>query len=111
MGGSMIRRGAVPWAEGEALARQLGAHAGPSRTVVVLRHEGVEAPMACGVVRPAIVLPWDVEAWSASDLRHALIHELDTCAGATGRCTSSPVSSAPATGSSPRLGGVAEAVP
>ncbi|HET9363103.1 MAG TPA: M56 family metallopeptidase [Vicinamibacterales bacterium] len=72
-----VRRNAVRWSDGEALARQLGADAGLSRQVVVLRHEDVDAPMTCGIVRPAIVLPWDVEAWSATDVRHALIHELE----------------------------------
>jgi uncharacterized protein (TIGR03435 family) len=72
-----VCRNAVRWPEGEALARELSEDAGLSRVVVVLRHEDVEAPMTCGVVRPAIVLPWDVEAWSASNVRHALIHELE----------------------------------
>jgi len=72
-----VRRNAVRWSDGEALARELSADAGLSRVVVVLRHEDVEAPMTCGIVRPVIILPWDMAAWSAANVRHALIHELE----------------------------------
>jgi beta-lactamase regulating signal transducer with metallopeptidase domain len=33
--------------------------------------------MTCGIIRPTILLPLDVETWSDEELRRALIHELE----------------------------------
>ena len=43
----------------------------------VLLHEALPAPVTCGIVRPAIVLPPDAQAWEAEDLNRAIVHELE----------------------------------
>jgi beta-lactamase regulating signal transducer with metallopeptidase domain len=72
-----IQRAGVPWLEGRELARMLAAECGARGTVDVLLHEEIPAPVTCGALRPAILLPFDVRSWSQDDLRRALIHELE----------------------------------
>jgi hypothetical protein len=43
----------------------------------VLQHEGIAAPLTCGLVNPVIILPVDVDSWSDAALERALIHELE----------------------------------
>ena len=50
---------------------------GVRRTVAVILHDNVAAPMTCGWVRPTIAMPADAPNWPASDLRQALLHELE----------------------------------
>ena len=38
----------------------------------ILLHEDVGAPLTCGVLHPAIVMPSDAQEWSESDLRCAI---------------------------------------
>jgi ankyrin repeat protein len=57
--------------------QSLAAECGVSRSVEVLLHEEVAAPLTYGVWRPAILLPYDAREWSEEDLRRALIHELE----------------------------------
>ena len=73
---SRIRRTGVPWLDAPAYVHDLTARAG-RRRVEVLLHEDVAAPLTCGVLRPAIVLPIDAHEWSDVDLRCALVHELE----------------------------------
>src|SRR6185312_17352345 len=61
-----LRRSALPW-----------TRAGIRRPVEVLLHEALPGPMACGVMRPAILMPRDAEFWNADDLNRAMIHELE----------------------------------
>jgi uncharacterized protein (TIGR03435 family) len=72
-----LRRGGLPWMKGEPHLRTLAAQAGIRRTVDILRHEGVSAPVTCGFTRPVIVLPVDVDEWSDVDVRRATVHELE----------------------------------
>jgi beta-lactamase regulating signal transducer with metallopeptidase domain len=72
-----IRRDGVPRPEIRRLAQSLAAQAGVRRSIDVLEHEQVAAPLTCGVWRPAIVLPVDAREWGAADLRRALVHELE----------------------------------
>jgi uncharacterized protein (TIGR03435 family) len=71
-----LRRGALPWRDGQtvvdALTRELSI-----RRVDALLHEDVPGPMTCGIYRPAIVLPIDATGWEAPDLHRALVHELE----------------------------------
>lgn len=69
-----LHRTARHWPDGQTLLQDIGA--GPHR-VAVLRHQEVCAPLTCGVIRPAIVLPADAPRWRGDELRRALVHELE----------------------------------
>jgi uncharacterized protein (TIGR03435 family) len=45
--------------------------------VEVLLHESLPAPVTCGIVRPAIMLPPDTQEWEGEDLNRAIVHELE----------------------------------
>ena len=47
------------------------------RSVDVMLHEKIQAPVTFGFLRPAIMLPADAENWSEADLSRALVHELE----------------------------------
>src|SRR5262249_27424873 len=72
-----LRRGGLPWRRGELLLRTLAAQAGGRRSIDVLIHEQIAAPVTCGHARPAIVLPIDAAGWSDADIRRAIVHELE----------------------------------
>jgi VWFA-related protein len=57
------------------MVAQLAMKAG-RRRIDVLLHESIPAPMTCGVMRPAILLPLDAPAWPGDELRRAMVHEL-----------------------------------
>ena len=67
----------MPWLKGEQIVRNVARRAGLRRRVDVLLHEGVTVPMTCGVIRPSIVLPFDVESWDTASARRAIVHELE----------------------------------
>ncbi len=71
-----LRRAGLPWTEGHKLATDLASQAGVGRRIDVLLHEDIVAPMTCGILWPAILLPADAPAWEADALRRALVHEL-----------------------------------
>lgn len=71
-----LRRSALPWPRGQALASELAATAGIRRGVDVLLGAG-SGPMTCGVMHPAIVLCAEAENWTEDDLTRALVHELE----------------------------------
>jgi uncharacterized protein (TIGR03435 family) len=75
-----LRRSGLPWPRGQSLADSIARDAGIHRCVrrvEVLLHEAAPSPMACGIVRPTIVLPHDAENWSEEDLTRAFVHELE----------------------------------
>lgn len=72
-----IRRRGIPSPEGSTLARMLTPGDNPRRSVEVLLHERIEAPLTCGVWKPVILLPTDSADWTDVDLRRALVHELE----------------------------------
>jgi uncharacterized protein (TIGR03435 family) len=72
-----ICRSGLPWRRGRPVVEPLAREAGIRRPVGLLLHESMTGPMTCGVLRPAIVLPMDVQTWAAEDLRRAIIHELE----------------------------------
>jgi uncharacterized protein (TIGR03435 family) len=72
-----IRYTGLPWLQGEALAGGVANETGMRRRFDVLVHEEVAAPMTCGSLRPAVLLPADARAWSHTDLRQAFAHELE----------------------------------
>jgi beta-lactamase regulating signal transducer with metallopeptidase domain len=72
-----LRQFGLPWRDGQLIVNQLALEAGIHRRVEVLLHESLPAPVTCGFVRPAIVLPPDTQAWEAEDLSRAIVHELE----------------------------------
>jgi uncharacterized protein (TIGR03435 family) len=62
------------WDQGEELLRTIDPAA---RRVAVMVHDEETAPLTCGVVQPAILLPAAATKWSDADVRRALIHELE----------------------------------
>jgi uncharacterized protein (TIGR03435 family) len=72
-----VRRRALAWSNGEPLVRAFALEAGIRRRVSILLHDGIVAPMTCGFLRPAIVLPFDAEDWADAEVRHAVVHELE----------------------------------
>jgi uncharacterized protein (TIGR03435 family) len=72
-----LRRFGLPWRDGQSIVNQLALDAGIQRRVEVLLHESLPAPVTCGIVRPAIVLPPDTQDWEAEDLNRAIVHELE----------------------------------
>lgn len=73
----IIRRNAHAWSEGRTLVDVLRESVGVRRTVAVVLHEAVAAPMTCGWMRPTIAMPADAPIWPASEVRQALLHELE----------------------------------
>jgi len=72
-----IRRDGLPWTERRELMNSLATECGVSRSVEILLHEGILAPLTNGLWRPAILLPYEACEWSEADLRRAIIHELE----------------------------------
>jgi uncharacterized protein (TIGR03435 family) len=72
-----LRRFALPWRHGQAVAQQIALDARIHRVVDVLLHESVPGPMTCGILRPAIVLPADARHWTNDDVKRAIVHELE----------------------------------
>lgn len=72
-----IRRNGLPWPELRELTEPLAAECGIQRSIEVLLHEDIPAPLTCGVWRPAIILPAEARNWSEVHVRRALIHELE----------------------------------
>jgi beta-lactamase regulating signal transducer with metallopeptidase domain len=72
-----LRRRGLPWPAQNDLIRSLTVASGVRRTVDVSLHEGVSAPLTCGLWRPTILLPIDALDWKEADLRRALVHELE----------------------------------
>jgi beta-lactamase regulating signal transducer with metallopeptidase domain/ankyrin repeat protein len=72
-----VRRCGIPWLEARATLRTLADQAGVRRRVEVLLHDTVLAPVTCGLLRPAILLPADAREWNEIDVRRAFVHELE----------------------------------
>ena len=71
----MVRRGA-PAAYAETPARELARSFGIRRTVAVLEAAGAPVPLACGLLKPAVVLPHGAAGWTQARLTTVLRHEL-----------------------------------
>lgn len=72
-----IRRDGLPCPEIRELTQSLATECGVRRSVEVLLHEDIPAPLTCGVWRPVVILPTESRNWSEADLRRALVHELE----------------------------------
>ena len=71
------RRVGLPWLERRELAQSLASECDVRRKVEVLLHASIPGPLTCGLWRPVILLPAEVCEWNETDLRRALIHELE----------------------------------
>ena len=71
-----LRRCGLPWREGSDVVGRLARQAGVY-PVELLVHEDIAAPLTCGFSRPCILLPGEAQQWNDSDLRRALVHELE----------------------------------
>jgi HEAT repeat protein/beta-lactamase regulating signal transducer with metallopeptidase domain len=73
----MSRRGQrmldAPWMK---MAVQLASEVGVSPNITFLRNQRAAMPMACGVLRPAVLMPEDADEWPEDRLRIVLLHEL-----------------------------------
>ncbi len=72
-----LRRFGLPWPEPRERLRSLAAERGVNRSVALLVHETVSAPLTFGVWRPAIVLPDEARAADSAEIERVLIHELE----------------------------------
>ena len=72
-----LRRSGVPWLEAHATLRVLADESGVHRSAVVLLHDAIVAPVTCGLLHPAILMPADAREWSEPEVRRALVHELE----------------------------------
>jgi beta-lactamase regulating signal transducer with metallopeptidase domain len=71
-----IRRCGLPWLGGSDVVGQMARQAGLP-PVELLVHEDIPAPLTCGFGRPCILLPSEAQHWHDSDLRRAIVHELE----------------------------------
>src|SRR5262249_17512196 len=72
-----IRRDGLPWPERDELMRTLAHECGVKRPIELLLHEGILAPLTCGIWRPAVMFPNEACEWSDDNLRRAVVHELE----------------------------------
>jgi beta-lactamase regulating signal transducer with metallopeptidase domain len=72
-----LRRTALPTLAMQSTMSEIARSAGLGGRVDIMIHEHLTAPIACGIVRPAIILPPDAPAWTAAALQRALVHELE----------------------------------
>ena len=72
-----LRRYGLPWLKGRTLVDSLVSEARIRRSVDVLLHESVPGPVTCGIWRPALVLPPDVQSWTDDEIHRALVHEME----------------------------------
>jgi HEAT repeat protein/beta-lactamase regulating signal transducer with metallopeptidase domain len=63
----------APWMKA---AVALASEVGVSGNITFLRSEGAAMPLACGVLRPAVMMPAEADDWPADRLRIVLLHEL-----------------------------------
>lgn len=80
-----LRQFGLPWRDGQTIVNHLALDAGIHRPVEVLLHESLSVPVTCGVVRPAIVLPPDSQAWEPEDLNRAIVMSSNMCAASIGQ--------------------------
>ncbi|HUE88087.1 MAG TPA: M56 family metallopeptidase [Vicinamibacterales bacterium] len=72
-----LRRVALPCLDMRRHLPALAHAAGVGKAVDVVVHDDIAAPITCGIMRPAIVLPPDAPEWPEDALTRALVHELE----------------------------------
>lgn len=63
----------APWMK---LAVELASEVGVPSSITFLRSNRTAMPMACGVMRPAVMMPAEADEWPVERLRIVLLHEL-----------------------------------
>src|SRR5262249_59346180 len=64
-----IQRAGVPWLEGREIVRMLAGECGVRKSVDILLHEDIAAPVPSGGFRPVILLPLDINRWNQTNFR------------------------------------------
>jgi len=74
----LMLRGARPVRDGEwhALAIEAADRLGLTLPFALVRGEGIPVPVACGLLRPRVLLPAGSDAWPVELRRAVLVHEL-----------------------------------
>jgi uncharacterized protein (TIGR03435 family) len=72
-----LRLSALSWGDQQAVVRSLASTFGVRRSIEVRLHEKITGPMACGLLRPSIILPDHARHWDEASLRCALKHEIE----------------------------------
>lgn len=70
-----LRATSLPWPRGRALLQAVSPDS--PIDIDVLMHDGIAAPLTCGFINPAIILPVDAEGWSDHELEQAFVHEAE----------------------------------
>ena len=73
----ILRRNGLPAARLQELTRKRAAKTGIKRSIDVLVHEDIGAPVTYGFLRPVILFPENAAGWKEEDLERAIVHELE----------------------------------
>jgi bla regulator protein blaR1 len=72
-----VHRTGIPSPELTTLAQSIADESGLRRTMQVIQHEEMQAPITFGIFKPLIVMPMDARTWNAEDVQRAIVHELE----------------------------------
>jgi beta-lactamase regulating signal transducer with metallopeptidase domain len=72
-----VHRTGIPSPELTTLAQSIANDAGIHRTLQVIQHEEMQAPITFGIFQPLIVMPMDARSWNPEDVHRAIVHELE----------------------------------
>jgi bla regulator protein blaR1 len=72
-----LRHCGIRWRGAEATVAAIARAAHVARRVEVILSADIAGPMTWGLVCPVIALPIDAPTWGDSDLRQALVHEIE----------------------------------
>jgi beta-lactamase regulating signal transducer with metallopeptidase domain len=70
------RANAIEWVNRAGIIRQLSDSMGIKREVKVLDSVRCGVPFTCGILKPVVLLPADVENWPMERLQIVLVHEM-----------------------------------
>jgi beta-lactamase regulating signal transducer with metallopeptidase domain len=72
-----LRRHAVPALRLMPLAGTIAREVGVRRSIALVTHERIAAPLTFGIRRATVMVPADIESWSDGEIRRALVHEIE----------------------------------
>ena len=72
-----VHRTAVPLLEHQSRVESIARELGITRGITLLTHHRIMAPITFGVRKVTVMLPDDAGSWSETDVRRALVHELE----------------------------------
>ncbi len=73
---ALVNTGRVPRGAMLAALGEVRCALGVRRSIRLRLHDGVRVPMACGLIRPSVLLPMSAETWDEANLRAVLLHEV-----------------------------------